>query len=96
MCLSARKTKLLIIGSKRLKENYAGWKQIKVIMDEEVMQQAETSKDLGLIMSNDLKWTRQLYGKIEDDKNEAEKGLMKRLNMTIGSMKKIKMYATRE
>ena len=88
MVTSADKTKLLIVGTKRNRLNKLDSqnKKLNVNVNNEVKEETESEKLLGVIINNCLNWKSHLYG------NEEELGLIKTLSKRIGILSKLRHY----
>ena len=89
LCVSADKSKLLIIGTKQLRASKITCEAKIVIGDKEVTETA-SEKLLGVVINNELTWKNHLYGDMENE------GLITQLSKRIGMMKKISKHMSQE
>ena len=85
---SSDKTKLLIIGTPRNSLIKLDSQNIKlqVTVNNDVKDETESEKLLGVIVNNCLNWKSHLYG------NDEEIGLVKSLSKRIGILSKLRKY----
>ena len=89
LCVSADKSKLLIIGTKQLRASKITGEAKITIGDKEVYE-TSSEKLLGVVINNELTWKNHLYGDMDNE------GLMTQLSKRIGMMKMISKYMSRE
>ena len=82
LCVAGDKSKLMVIGTKRLRTmKLHGEMQIEV--DGKEVVETESEKLLGVVINNELTWSNHLYG---DEENE---GLVPQLAKRLGILKKL-------
>ena len=83
MVCSGAKTKLMIIGTSKLRKILLGDNRVQITVNNSVVTDSENEKVLGLVLNNSLKWSSYLYG----DVNSA--GLVSQLNQRVGILSKL-------
>ena len=81
LCVAGDKSKLLVIGTNRLRASK---------VDNKEVVETNSEKLLGLVINNQLTWRNHLYG---DDENE---GLVQQLSKRLGVMKKLARVMNRK
>ena len=82
LCVAGDKSKLLVIGTRRLRALKATEKA-KIKVDDKEVVETDSEKLLGLVVNNELTWRNHLYGDAENE------GLVQQLSRRIGVMKKM-------
>ena len=80
--MAGDKSKLLVIGTRRLRALKATEKA-KIKVDDKEVVETDSEKLLGLVVNNELTWRNHLYGDAENE------GLVQQLSRRIGVMKKM-------
>ena len=89
LCVSAGKSKLLIIGTKKLKTT-KDIPETKIVVDEKEITATKSEKLLGVVVNDELTWKNHLHGDEEND------GLIPQLAKRIGILKKLSKYMTKD
>ena len=89
LCVAGNKSKLLVIGTSRLRASKLTTK-MNIKVDNQEIIETSSEKLLGLIINNELTWKNHLYG---DDENE---GLVQQLSKRLGVMKKMARVINRK
>ena len=89
MCVAADKSKVLVIGTNKLK-NKIGFDNFSITIDQQEIKASNHEKLLGVMIDDDLTWKSHLH---EDDENE---GLVAQLSKRLGIMKRLKKYMAKE
>ena len=82
LCVAGNKSKLLVIGTSRLRASKLTTK-MNIKVDNQEIIETSSEKLLGLIINNELTWKNHLY---RDDENE---GLVQQLSKRLGVMKEM-------
>ena len=61
MCVSGDKSKLLIMGTKKLRASKLG-EPFKMVVDNREVKETKSEKLLGVIINNELTWKEHLHG----------------------------------
>ena len=95
MCVAGEKSKLLIIGTKKLRDMKVSM-PVEIMVDDKKVIDSESEKLLGIVINNRLTWKEHLYGETwrEVDKNEV--GLIPQLSQRVGILKRLSKYMSRE
>ena len=96
MLCSGGKTKLLIVCNKETREKLKhANKVVRVVVDGKVVEESKDEKLLGIVLSNNMSWSTNLYGnnKQGDDKI---KGLVPQLSQRIGILKQLSKIVSRK
>ena len=89
LCVAGEKSKLLVIGTKKLR-NQKLTNKLKIKVDGKEIEETESEKLLGVVINGELTWKNHLYG---DDENE---GLIPQLSKRIGILKKLSLKMSKE
>ena len=89
LCVAGSKSKLLVIGTRRLRTSRM-IRETKIVVDGKEITETPSEKLLGVVINNELTWKNHLYG---DADNE---GLLPQLSKRIGMMKKISKYMSKK
>ena len=82
LCVAGDKSKLMVIGTRSLR-NQKLTNKMKIQVDGKEVTQSESEKLLGVVINSELTWRTHLYG---DNENE---GLVPQLSKRIGILKKL-------
>ena len=82
LCVAGDKSKLLVIGTRKLRSSKLTEKTTIMVDNKEIVE-TDSEKLLGVVINNELTWKNHLYG---DADNE---GLIQQLSSRIGVMKKM-------
>ena len=85
LCVAGDKSKLIVIGTKELKDS-KGDTDISITIDDKEIVTSESEKLLGVVINGQLTWKNHLYG---DKENE---GLISQLTKRVGLMKRLTKY----
>ena len=85
LCVAGDKSKLIVIGTKELKDS-KGDTDISITLDDKEIVTSESEKLLGVVINGQLTWKNHLYG---DKENE---GLISQLTKRVGLMKRLTKY----
>ena len=89
LCVAGDKSKLLVIGTKRMRDQKIKEKMVIQVDGKEVVE-TTSEKLLGVVINNEMTWKHHLHG---DDDNE---GLIPQLSKRIGILKKLSSRMSRE
>ena len=89
LCVSAGKSKLLIIGTKQLKTS-KNMGEAKIVVDGKEILESSSEKLLGVTINSEMTWKNQLYG------NDEFEGLLSQLGKRIGMIMKLSKFMTKE
>ena len=89
LCVAAEKSKLLIVGSTKLKSSVRST-TLKIKVDGKDIVESESEKLLGVVMDNDLTWKSHLYG------NEDNEGIVSQLSKRLGVLKKLAKFMPKD
>ena len=94
MCVSGDKTKLLIMGTKKLKTTRLR-EPIKIVVDNREVKETRSEKLLGVTINNELTWKEHLHGETWRENGDNSPGLIAQLGQRLGILKKISKYMSR-
>ena len=78
MCVAGEKTKLLIVGTKRLRSSKLV-SPIEITVDNMEVTETKSEKLLGIIINNELTWKEHLYGETWRDRgNNSSRAISKK------------------
>ena len=86
LCVAKDKSKLLVIGTNKLKSSKETQNKMKITVNNEEIAETTSEKLLGLVVNNSLTWKNHLYG---DGDN---RGLIPQLNTRVGLLQKLSGY----
>ena len=89
LCVAGDKSKLLVIGTRQLRNQKLSQK-MKIHIEGKEIIETNSEKLLGVVINNELTWKNHLYG---DDENE---GLVPQLSKRIGILKKLSAKMSKE
>ena len=89
LCVAGEKSKLLIIGTKQLKESKAS-AELKINVDNKEITETSSEKLLGLVINNELTWKNHLYG---DKDNQ---GLIPKLSKRVGMLQRLSKFMPKQ
>ena len=91
MICSAAKTKLLVVGTKELRDSKIGGRELQVRVGSQTIKESTSEKLLGITMSNNMSWNTFLHGN-KLTGAEKEIGLVKKLSQRIGMIKQLNKF----
>ena len=96
MVCSGEKTKLLVIGTRQLRQNRLinQNKSLSIVVENKIVTESKSEKLLGLIVNNELTWKDYLYGETWREENNA-KGLICQLSQRVGLLSKLSTFLSR-
>ena len=89
MCVAADKSRLLTIGTKKLKCS-TRFDNFSINIDQQEITASNCEKLLGVMIDDDLTWRSQLHGEGENE------GLIVQLSKRLGIMKQLKKYMSKD
>ena len=89
LCVAGSKSKLLIIGTNKMRRQRIQ-ENVKIVVDNKEIMETKSEKLLGLVINNTLTWENHLYG---DGQNE---GLIQQLSKRLGMLKLMSKHMKRE
>ena len=89
LCVAGSKSKLLVIGTQRLK-NTKIVNETKITVDGQEITETTSEKLLGMVVNNTLTWKNHLYGDAENE------GLIQQLSKRLGMLKTMSKYMERK
>ena len=89
LCVAGDKSKLLVIGTRKLRKSKLGEKMTIEVDGKEIME-SESEKLLGLVVNNELTWRNHLYGDADNG------GLIPQLAQRIGVLRRLSKKTGRE
>ena len=89
LCVAGEKSKLLIIGTKQLR-NQKLFQKIKINVEGKEIIETDSEKLLGVVINNELTWKNHLHG------DEEHQGLIPQLSTRLGILKKLSSRMSRE
>ena len=89
LCVAGEKSKLLIIGTNKLKKQKLREK-LKIEVDGKEIVESDSEKVLGVVINNQLSWKNHLHG---DDDHE---GLIPQLSKRLGILRKLSNKMSKE
>ena len=95
MCVAGEKSKLLIIGTKRLRDMRLT-DPIAIMVDGKEVIETESEKLLGVIIGNSLTWKAHLYGETWRENAENAPGLIPQLSQRVGILRRLSKFLSRE
>ena len=87
MCVAGSKSKLLVIGTKRLRSMKQA-DQLEIQVDNMMVKETRSEKLLGIIINNELTWKEQLYGETWREEDNAP-GLIPQLSQRVGILRRL-------
>ena len=88
LCVAGNKSKLLVIGTKKMRETKI-IRETKITVDGKEITETSSEKLLGVVVNNTLTWKNHLYGDEEND------GLIQQLSKRVGMLKKMSRHMER-
>ena len=90
MVCSGDKTKLLVIGTRALRQRKLinQNKSVQVTVCDDIVEESEHEKLLGVVITNDLSWKGHLYGNGKSGKEKLT-GLIPKLSQSVGILTKL-------
>ena len=82
MCVSGDKSKLLIMGTKKLRASKLG-EPFKMVVDNREVKETKSEKLLGVIINNELTWKEHLHGETWRENGENSPGLIAQLGQRL-------------
>ena len=95
MCVAGEKSKLLIIGTKSLRDMRLT-DPIAIMVDGKEVIETESEKLLGVIIGNSLTWKAHLYGETWRENAENAPGLIPQLSQRVGILRRLSKFVSRE
>ena len=89
LCVAGEKSKLLIIGTRKLRESKVHT-EAKIVVDNKEITETASEKLLGLVVNNELTWKNHLHGDADHE------GLIPKLSKRIGMLKKISKHMPKQ
>ena len=89
LCVAGDKSKLLIVGTKKLKAS-KGAAEAKIVVDNKEIIETTSEKLLGVVVNNELTWKNHLYGDKEHE------GLIPQLSKKIGMLKRLSKFMSKD
>ena len=90
LCVAGDKTKLLVIGTRQLRNQKLNDTEMKITVDGQEVVETGSEKLLGVVLNNELTWKAHLYG---DEDNE---GLVPQLSKRVGILKQLAKYMSKQ
>ena len=88
LCVAGEKSKLLIIGTGKLRASKLS-EELSIVVDGKQVIESSSEKLLGLVINNQLTWKNHLYGDKEHD------GLIPQLRKRVGMLKRLSKYMSK-
>ena len=95
MCVAGDKSKLLVIGTRHLKDKKLD-QPIEIQVDNKIVMETRSEKLLGVIINNELTWKEHLYGETWRVGGQNSVGLIPQLSQRVGILKKLSKYVSKE
>ena len=89
LCVACDKSKLLLIGTRKLRASKLT-ENLKIVVDDKVITETSSEKLLGVVVNNEITFKNHLYG---DTENE---GLVQQLARRVGVIKKMSRHMNRK
>ena len=89
LCVDGEKSKLLVVGTKRLRDLKIE-NEMRIVVDDKEITESKSEKLLGVVVNNQLTWKNHLYG----DKDH--EGLIPQLGKRLGMMKHLSKYMSKD
>ena len=89
LCVAGEKSKLMIIGTKKLRSLKVD-NELKIKVDGKEIVETSSEKLLGVVINNELTWKTHLYG---DKDNE---GLIQQLSKRLGMLKRLARFMSKD
>ena len=94
MCVAGQKTKLMIVGTKELKNIKVGDREHSIMVDGQLVEETRSEKLLGVIMNSKMTWKEHLHGEKWRAENNSP-GLIPQLSQRLGLLKKLARVASK-
>ena len=90
MICSREKTKLMVMGTKELRERkfQEFGRKLRIKVEDKIVEESPNEKLLGIVINNNLCWSTQLYGNNLQGAEKIE-GLLPQLSKRTGMLKKV-------
>ena len=85
LCVAGDKSKILIVSTKQLRRTRLRNK-LTIVVDQDIIEETNSEKLLGVVVNNNLTWKEHLYG---DNENE---GLITQLKKRVGTLEVGKIH----
>ena len=95
MCVAGQKTKLMIVGTKELKNIKVGDREHSIMVDGQLVEETRSEKLLGVIMNSKMTWKEHLHGEKWRAENNSP-GLIPQLSQRLGLLKKLARVASKK
>ena len=91
MCVAGEKSKLLVIGTRKLKSMRLT-NPMEIQVGNMTVKETKSEKLLGVIINNELTWKEHLHGETWRGDGENAMGLIPQLAQRVGILRKLSMY----
>ena len=94
MCVAGDKSKLLISGTRQLKDKKV-LQPIEIRVDGKMVQETRSEKLLGIVINSEMTWKDHLYGESWREVDQNSPGLIPQLSQRIGILKKLGKHVSK-
>ena len=95
MYVAGEKSKLLIIGTKKLRDLNLS-QPIEIQVDGKKLRESRSEKFLGVVINNKLTWQEHLHGENWREGNSNAVGLIPQFSQRVGILKRLSKFMTRK
>ena len=95
MCVAGDKSKLLIIGTRKLRSLKLE-EPMKIKVDNKEVEETQSEKLLGVVINNELTWQEHLHGEHWREGDQNAPGLVPQLSQRVGILKRMSKFMTRK
>ena len=96
MIVAGEKSKLLIVGTRDLKQNKLGQRTLSILVDGKRVEESPSEKLLGVIVNNHMTWHEHLYGEDWRSEGDNSPGLIPQLSQRLGILKKLSKHTSKQ
>ena len=93
MCVAGEKSKLLVIGTRKLKSLKLS-NPMEIQVSNMLVKETKSEKLLGIIINNELTWKEHLHGEGWREEGENAMGLIPQLSQRVGILRKLAKYVS--
>ena len=93
MCVAGEKSKLLVIGTKKLR-SLKLTNPMEIIVSNMPVKETKSEKLLGIIINNELTWKEHLHGESWREEEDNAMGLIPQLSQRVGILRKLSKYVS--
>ena len=94
MCVAGQKSKLMIIGTKSLKQNRLQGQEVSILVDGQEIKNTPSEKLLGVVINENMTWKEHLHG--EQWRTNNNMGLISQLSQRVGLLRRISNIASKQ